>query len=160
LSSAIGDGGGLGPVVGAVGAGLVSAGPARAHLEVLRAAGGGTRAIAGAAGVARRSVSDVVSGRKARIRAETASRLLAVTVDDVNGQALVDAAPTVALLAHLVGDLGCSPAWIASQLGSRGRPRLQVGRRALVRARTARAVAELAKRIGGSMNIASEEESR
>ena len=112
MSSAIGDGGGLGPVVGAVGAGLVSAGPARAHLEVLRAAGGGTRAIAGAAGVARRSVSDVVSGRKARIRAETASRLLAVTVDDVNGQALVDAAPTVALLAHLVGDLGCSPAWM------------------------------------------------
>ena len=50
----------------------------------------------------------------------TARRLLVVTVDDVNGQTLVDAAPMVALIAYLVGELGYSRAWIASQLGPRG----------------------------------------
>jgi hypothetical protein len=129
---------------------LVPAGPARAHVEALRAAGGGTRAIAVAAGVARTSVRDVVSGRTERIREGTSRGLLAVTVDDVTGHVLVDAAPTLALIAHLVDDFGCSPAWIAAQLGSKPagrRLRLQVGCRQLVRARTARAVAELAARV-------------
>ncbi len=127
---------------------LVPAGPARAHIEALRAAGAGTRGIAAAAGVARNTVSGVAAGRKTRIRFDTSRRLLAVSSGEVGGRALVDAGPTIELLDRLDA-LGYSPSWIAAQLqlGSSRRLRLQVGRHRRVRARTARAVAELATRV-------------
>lgn len=130
-------------------AALVSAAEAQAHLLALRAAGVGTRAVAAAAGVARGTVRDVLAGRSGRIRAVTSRRLLAVEAADVTANRLVDAGPTRALLDVLVGR-GYPMTWIAEQLGAPGSPsRLQIGRRK-VRARTAQAVAELARRVEGS----------
>lgn len=129
-------------------AALVAAADARSHLQELRAAGVGTRAVAAAAGVARGTVRDVLAGRSDRIRATTSRRLLSVGAAEVTANRLVDAGPTLALLEVLL-DRGYPMAWIAEQLGAPGRPaRLQIGRRR-VRASTARAVVELAARVDG-----------
>ena len=109
---------------------LVDAGSAREHLAGLRAAGVSSRRMAAAAGVSRRTVTEVVAGSRARIRADISVRLLALRADELGSgpHGLVDAGPTLARLERLAA-LGYSPEWVAVALGSRAaRPRIQVGR--------------------------------
>ena len=105
--------------------------------------------MAAAAAVSRRTVTEVVAGRRARIREDIRGRLLALRADELGAgpHGLVDAGPTLARLKRLAS-LGYSPEWVAVALGSRAvRPRIQVGR-VVVRVRTERAVAELVERVG------------
>jgi hypothetical protein len=127
---------------------LIAAGPAGAHLAALRAAGASTRSMAAAAGVSRRTVCDVLAGRRVRIREGVGRRLLALTTaDSPPGHALVDATATVRAIAHLE-ELGYSRMWIAEQLGASD-ARLHVARRQRVRERTERAVLGLEDRVAG-----------
>jgi hypothetical protein len=107
---------------------LVDAGPARAHVQALQAAGMGWKRVAKAAGL-----GDSVVGRllgsggyrpAARIRPATAAALLAVTVDLAPGT-LVDAAATWRRVHGMVA-AGYPQAWIADQLGVTTRA-LQLG---------------------------------
>lgn len=76
----------------------VDAGPVRAHVRELLAAGLSWRTIADNAGLSRNTVQNLVDGPRtgrppARIRAATAQRLLAVSAAEVVGQGWVDAGP-------------------------------------------------------------------
>lgn len=67
---------------------FVDTGPVRAHIESLRAAGMGTRAIASAAGVSRQAVTTVLYGKPGRgpgtrILRRNAEAILAVSMPDV-----------------------------------------------------------------------------
>lgn len=59
--------------------GLVDASPVRKHLIVLSAAGVGIRCVSDIASVPRVTLNDIKQGRRARIRAMSARRVLAVT---------------------------------------------------------------------------------
>lgn len=130
---------------------MVPAEGARAHLVALLAAGGSSRSIAAAAGVSRRTVSDVVSGRRRRIRRDLAARLEAVTAGApalVKPGRLVAAGPTLERLDRLA-QLGCSRAWIAGQLAMVRPP---AGPR-FVAAEVAVAVDELLARVEQSLDL-------
>jgi hypothetical protein len=62
---------------------LVSALPAREHLLKLRAAGGTYEAIGCAAGIGAMTVHGIANGRRLKVQADVANRLLTVTDDDV-----------------------------------------------------------------------------
>lgn len=96
--------------------GLVSTEPVRAHLAALAAAGVGLVPVADASGVRRAALMDIVHGRKQRIRARSASAVLAVTPAVAADRALVDAAPTWRMLDELIAD-GHTRAELARQLG-------------------------------------------
>jgi hypothetical protein len=104
--------------------------------------------MAAAAGVSRRTVCDVLAGRRVRIREGVGRRLLALTAaDSPSGHTLVDATETVRAIARLE-EFGYSRRWIAEQLGASD-ARLHVARRQRVRERTERAVLGLADRVAG-----------
>jgi len=62
---------------------LVSASPSREHVLKLRAAGGTYEAISHAAGIGAMTVHGIVKGRRLKVQADVARRLLTVTEDDV-----------------------------------------------------------------------------
>jgi len=62
---------------------LVSASPAHEHLLKLRAAGGTYEAIGRAAGIGAMTVHGIANGRRLKVQADVARRLLTVTEDDV-----------------------------------------------------------------------------
>lgn len=96
--------------------GLVDAGAARAHLVKLSRQGVGRRAVAAATDVALRVISDVRSGRKARIRARTERKILAVTPACASDGAYVKAGRTQRLI-DLLLDEGYTKAELARRMG-------------------------------------------
>lgn len=120
---------------------LVDAGPARAHVLGLRAAGMGWQRVAAAAGVSGMTMSRLLGyggPPQARVTAATAAAILAVRAEP----ALVDAAPTWRLVRGMVA-AGYTKKWIAARLGQTSGG-LQLGRETVTRA-TAAAVAALAE---------------
>lgn len=124
--------------------GLVDAAPVADHLRRLSRAGVGYKAAADAAGVARSVACAVLAGRKTRVRAHTARRLLGVDRQAVADSARVPAGRTWRLVGLLL-DEGFSRGRIALELGAK-RPALQLGRR-WVLASTAMRVERLYRRL-------------
>lgn len=127
------------------GNGFVSAEPAREHLARLSAAGVGYRTAADAARVSGSTVGKVVYGQRTKIRAQTARRILAVTVDAAMDGARTDAAETKRLLAELRA-WGYTATAIASELLGRTVRGLQIGKSETVEVRTAAQVRALHER--------------
>jgi hypothetical protein len=123
--------------------GLVDAAPARAHLRKLSRAGVGYKTAADAASVGKTTVAEILTGKKQQIRAQTARRLLAVTVAARADHSTVPAGRTWRLIERLLKE-GFSKARIARELGMRS-PALQL-RRTRVLARTQLAVEKLWRR--------------
>lgn len=123
----------------------VSAGPARAHLAMLAAAGVGLKQVAKVSGVSTGTLSKLVYGDgtrglapSKRVRKATADRILAVWPSALAAGARVDAAATWRLIDEMVA-AGVPKARIAERLGTG--PGLQLSRKE-VTVRSARTVAE------------------
>lgn len=128
----------------------VSAGPARRHVEELRAAGVGLKQVAKTAGVPHGSLSKLVYGDRRRgmgpskrIRPGTAERILAVTPADIAEGARVPAGPTWENVERLVA-AGVPRVRIAERIGQTRS--LQLGRQ-WVQARHAREIAAMAAEL-------------
>lgn len=133
---------------------MVDAGPVRAHIEKLARQGVGFKTVARLAGVAVSSVGKVLYGvpaagkpPSARVRRETAEKVLAVTADQAAGAQLVAATETWQLLEDLLAQ-GFTKGYLARQLGART-PALQL-RRDTVLASTAHKVRGLHRRLSGT----------
>lgn len=123
----------------------VGAGPAREHIELLRAEGVGLKQVAKASGVSHGALSKLVYGTKTRgpskrVRKVTLDKILAVTPAHAAGGSKVVAGPTWALIDEMLA-AGVPKARIAEHLGQKG-PGLQLSRR-LVQPRNARVVRRL-----------------
>ncbi len=126
--------------------GIVDAAAARAHLIKLSRIGIGRRAVAAASDVAETVISEIRSGRKARIRARTERRILAVTKTCASDHALVSARRTWKLLNELIAE-GFTRTDLAARLGSSARhPALQI-KHDFVLARTAHRVEVLHRQL-------------
>lgn len=123
--------------------GLVPAGPVRAHLRKLSAAGVGYKTAADAASVARSVVAKILRGERRQIRAQNAKRLLAVTPAARADHSTVSAARTWRRIHQLLEE-GFSKARLARELGMRT-PALQIGKTRVL-ARTELAVEKLWRR--------------
>lgn len=131
---------------------LVDAAPVKAHLEQLRAAGVGKRAIASRAGVSQTVVNRLVgcdhSRPAVRVRPEVARKLLAVQLHDHAQGANVDSIGTTRRIQALVAIGWCQSAlaarigWTPSNFAG-----LAHGRTDYVTARTARLVAQLYEQL-------------
>lgn len=109
--------------------GLVDAASVRAHLTELAKQGIGRRTVAAASDVSLSAISLVRTGRKLKLRAQTAARLMAVDASAIADGALVRAVETRAALREL-RRLGLSKREIARRLGSTAEsPSLQLTRR-------------------------------
>ena len=121
----------------------VAAGPARAHVRELSAAGVGLKQIVKASGVSQGALWKLMYGKNGkpstRIRRSTEQRILAVTPADAANGTRIDAAPTWVLIDEMV-TAGAAKTEIAAAIGQTGP--LQLSRK-LVTARNARAVADL-----------------
>ena len=106
--------------------GLVDAQRAREHLQSVSMLGIGRRAVSDVADVSETVIQEILSGRKARIRARTERALLAVGEASAADRALVCAAETWRLLNELIED-GYTKASLARRLGCRS-AHLQVGK--------------------------------
>jgi hypothetical protein len=96
------------------------------HIQKLRKAGIGYRAIADAAGLAKSTISMILTGERVQIRKHRADRILAVDRTAIADRALVPAGRTWALLNELLG-AGYTKTFLAKQLGSRTKaPSLQI----------------------------------
>lgn len=124
--------------------GLVDAGPAREHLLRLSAEGVGKRAVGAACDIALSVLIEVRAGRKTKIRAETARRILAVDMTAMSDAALIPAGPTWRAVRELQ-KMGFTKGEIALELGRRT-PALQI-RRDQVLARTALAIQKLLRKV-------------
>jgi hypothetical protein len=96
------------------------------HIQKLREAGIGYRAIAAAASIAKSTMAMILTGERLRIRKHHADRILAVDRTAIADRALVPAGPTWTLLNELVA-AGYTKTVLAKQLGSRAKtPSLQI----------------------------------
>lgn len=135
----------------------VVAGPARAHIEELAAAGVGLKQIAKVSGVSHGALSKLVFGipgraPSKRIRKSTLDRILAVTPADAAPGAKVPAGPSWSLIDEMIA-AGVPKARVAEGLGQKG-PGLQLSRNTMS-ARNVRAVAELhARWRAGQLELA------
>jgi hypothetical protein len=120
--------------------GIVDAGPARAHLRRLSRLGIGRRVVSEVSNVAQTVLAEVKSGRKKRIRARTARRILSVGTAQRADAALVPAGATWKRIDALLEE-GFTKSRIARELGAKTRA-LQI-RRDLVTVRTAAKVETL-----------------
>jgi hypothetical protein len=96
--------------------GIVPATRAREHLAQLSERGIGRRTVGDVSGIADTVLSDIIAGRKVRIRARTERLILAVGTAAAADHALVSAAETWRLLDELVAD-GYNKADLARRLG-------------------------------------------
>lgn len=96
--------------------GLVDATEARQHIRKLSRQGIGRRAVAAASDVGETIIFEIRSGRRKRIRARTARKILAVTRQAVSDRALVPAARAWQLIEQLL-DEGFTKTHLARQLG-------------------------------------------
>lgn len=131
------------------GAVLLDAGPARGHLRMLLARGVSVRAVARAADLNRKTITDLEDGTLDRCRPETIAAVLRLTFDQALEAALpgdrIPAGPTWHLLNPIISR-GWPKAWIAREIGC-GTASLQL-REDFVTVRNARAAAAFAERIG------------
>lgn len=124
---------------------LVEAGPVRAHLLALRRDGIGRQSVADVAGVSRTAIARITTGTQRKLRAQSAARILAVTVDAaINDGHRIDARPTQALIRQLVRE-GYTRQRLAELLGYES-PTLQL-RGPTITARNARRVARLYRQL-------------
>lgn len=111
-------------------AGLVDAAPVRAHLLALSKKGVGYKSVAAACDVAKTILMEVRSGRRLKVRATTARKVLAVDATAHAAKALLDARPTWRLIEELLAE-GFTKQELARRLGSGARcqpPKLQIRR--------------------------------
>ena len=106
--------------------GLIPAGRARQHLLALSSAGVGRRTVADIAGVPQSLLHRIRSGRRRRIRALTARRILLVSRTAMNDARLVPAGRAWRMIERLVEE-GFTRAEIARRLGYHSRA-LQLNR--------------------------------
>jgi len=106
--------------------GIVDATEAREHLLYLRKRHVGRRAVHAVSGVSETVLQDITRGRKPKIRAETARRILRITVKQCSDHALVSAKTTWKLLDQLLEE-GYTEAQLAKALGCQ-QPYLQIKR--------------------------------
>lgn len=126
--------------------GIVDADRARTHLRKLSRAGVGRRSVAAASDVADTVLTEIIAGRKTRIRARTERRILAVTTAAVADHALVSARRAWRRVGELLEE-GYTKREIARQLGSQAKdPALQI-RKDRVTARTAHKVEVVHRRL-------------
>lgn len=125
--------------------GLVDAAPVRKHLQKLSAQGVGYKSVADAADVGRTVLQRVMSGRKHRMRAQAAKRVLAVDAQAMADWGLVPAGETRKMLRELEAEY-LTKGRLALELGY-AKPALQIGDREYVRARTAHRVRKLHRRV-------------
>ncbi len=130
--------------------GIVDAAAARQHLLALADQGVGRRAVADASDVPGTILCEVRSGRKTKIRARTEKKILAVTVAMAADHALVDAAPTWALIAELRA-AGFTKTRIAKELKHNSR-QLQFGKKKLT-VRNAAALQRVHERLMASDEV-------
>lgn len=102
------------------GTSLVDSTLVKQHLDRLAGYGMGARSVADAAGLDRKTVQDVAHGRRPRVTRRAAFRILRVTPDCAPDHALIDAAPTWALIRQMVEE-GYANKELARLLGYRGR---------------------------------------
>lgn len=101
--------------------GLVDAGPIRKHLLALSVAGVGIRCVSDIARVPRITLNEIKQGRRARIRALSASRILAVTRDAaMHDYTLVPGAELLERLEHLRVFNDWTGKELARRMGYRG----------------------------------------
>jgi hypothetical protein len=124
--------------------GIVSAAPARAHIKKLARLGLGRRAVALVSDVRDKTIQEIKLGRKTRIRARSARRILDVTPDMHCDKALVPAQRTWSLIRRLL-DEGYTRARLAKLLGYTTRA-LQI-HKSHVTARNALRVEQLYERL-------------
>ena len=116
------------------------------HIQKLRKAGIGYRAIAAAAGLAKSTMAMILTGERVQIRRHHADRIMSVDRTAIADHALVAAGQTWALLNELL-EAGYSKTFLAKQLGSRAKtPSLQIGADRIT-ALTASKVERLYRRI-------------
>lgn len=128
------------------GNGIVPSGKARAHLKALSSQGIGRRSVAAACDVADTILGDIISGRKARIRAGTERAILAVTPAAASDGVLVPAKATWKMLDELIAD-GYTRRKLAVGLGSKSKtPSLQL-KRDFVTVRSAYSVERLFEQL-------------
>jgi hypothetical protein len=96
--------------------GIVPAAAARAHMALLSQGGVGRRVVGDVSGVADSVLTEIIAGRKTRIRARTERAIVAVTVKAAADRAYIDGAPTWKLIDELLVD-GFSKAELARLLG-------------------------------------------
>jgi hypothetical protein len=97
------------------------------HIQKLRKAGVGYRAIAAAGGLAKSTIAMIVTGERVQIRKDHADRILAVDRTAIADRAVVPAGRTWKLLNEQL-EAGYTKTFLAKQLGSRAkRPSLQIG---------------------------------
>lgn len=108
------------------GNGIVPANKARAHLKALSVCGVGRRSVGAACDVSDTVLFDIISGRKANIRASTERAILAVTHDAAGDRALIPAKGTWKMLDQLIAD-GYTKSELARRLGCKT-PALQLKR--------------------------------
>ena len=99
--------------------GLVSAEEARLFVIWLGSQGVGYKAVAAAASVSNSVMAKIKAGKRRKIRASTAARILAVDRSAVADGALISAGQTHRLIDELV-DAGYTRVWITRQLGYKG----------------------------------------
>lgn len=121
----------------------VGAARARRHLIDLRRQGIGNKAVAATAGMSTTTVQEVVSGDVTSIRPETEQKILGVSAANVVDNGYVDAGPTWRIIEKLLA-AGWTKTAINQGIGNKGRA-LQI-RKTRIKAKTARAVAELWER--------------
>ena len=118
--------------------------PVRRHLKALSRRGVGYKQVAKASGTNPGILLEIRQGRRTRMRAQNARRVLAVTAAAARAPAArVAAGPTWRRLRWLLDEGGFTKTRLAQLLGSRGRtPSLQVGKERVL-ARTAERVKRL-----------------
>jgi len=126
--------------------GLVDAGPVIKHVRKLSKQGIGYKSVAAAASVSATTIGKLLNGKRTRIRAAAARRILAIDRDAVADGGLVRAGRTHALIQRLLEE-GFTKTELARRLGSRAKvPALQI-RADLILARTASKVERFYNRI-------------
>lgn len=114
--------------------GLVDVEEVRAHARKLSKQGVGYKSVAAAADVSATEIAKILSGRKTKIRAEAAKRILAVDRDAVADHALVPAGPTWRRIRRLLAE-GFTKTELARRLGSKSKtPALQLNTRKITAA--------------------------
>lgn len=138
----------LGRTSGPFASPFVDASEVRDRILAFADLGVGYKRLGELAGVSKSSLLEVRAGRRDRIRRDVADRVLAVPLeaDGVADGQVVDAGETWKLIRRILRLEGWSKARISTEIGQGGRA-LQLGRRRIT-ARNARAVEELAARLG------------
>lgn len=139
---------------GLPGTDLVDANPARGHLRILEARGASRKALARAAGVNVKTVTETLDGTLRRFTPDVAGRLTCLTIEAAREAALpgrhgglVDPGPVWEQLDEMLA-AGWPKAWIARELGKKSGA-IQLRRHRPIGKQQAADIANLHRRLGG-----------